>query len=389
MSQIMRRLPVFTLSVLLFTGAAVAQTSSLEGTVKGEDGKPLQGALIKIDRKDIKGHYEVKTKKKGDYFHAGLPLGTYDISVEVGGQQVDSVKNVKTRLGDPINISFDLQQNKAKQQAIAKAVEKGEAPPEVTREMSAADKAAYEKNVKEKAAAMQKNKALNDAFNGAMESLKNKQYDAAVEQFKKASEMDAKQHVIWGNLAEAYSEIAKTKTGADQQAALDKALESYQKAIELLPNDASYHNNYALALARSKKFDQMQEELNKAVALDAPNAGRYYYNMGAVLTNANQATAACDAFKKAMDTDPNYADAYYQYGICLTSKATNTADGKIVFPAGTDAAFQKYLELKPDGPNAEAAKAMLQTMGSKLDTVYKAPGSKSAAPKPAAPAKKK
>ena len=43
--------------------------------VVGEDGQPLKDALIKIERKDIKGNYKVKTKKKGDYLHAGLPLG--------------------------------------------------------------------------------------------------------------------------------------------------------------------------------------------------------------------------------------------------------------------------------------------------------------------------
>jgi Tfp pilus assembly protein PilF len=382
MSSSMRKLPGLTLSVLLFAGAALAQTSAIEGTVKGADGQPVKDALVKIDRTDIKGHYEVKTKKKGDYFHAGLPLGTYKITVAIDGKDVDTVDKVRTRLGDPVTINFDLHQQAERAAANAKAMETGQLTKEQERDMSPEAKAALEKQVKQRSAEMQKNKALNDAFNTGMEGLKNKQYEAAVQSLTKAAEMDPKQHVIWGNLAEAYSELAKTKTGAEQQAALDKALETYPKAIELLPTDASYHNNYALALARAKKFDQMQEELNKAVSIDQANAGRYYYNMGAVLTNAGQSGPACDAFKKAIDTDPNYADAFYQYGICLTSKATNTADGKIIFPPGTDAAFQKYLELKPDGPNAEAAKGMLATMGSKVETVYRNPN----APKGKAPA---
>ena len=63
-------------ALLIFASAALAQVSSIEGDVKSEDGTPFKGALVKIERKDIKGHYQVKTKKKGDYFHAGLPLGT-------------------------------------------------------------------------------------------------------------------------------------------------------------------------------------------------------------------------------------------------------------------------------------------------------------------------
>jgi tetratricopeptide (TPR) repeat protein len=99
--------------------------------------------------------------------------------------------------------------------------------------------------------------------------------------------------------------------------------------------------------------------------------------------NSNQLPAACDAFDKAIAADPNYADAYYQRGMCLTAKATNTADGKVIFPPGTGEAFQKYLELKPDGANAESAKGMLSAMGQTIQTQYVAPGAKPA------PAKKK
>jgi tetratricopeptide (TPR) repeat protein len=387
MATFKRYLPGLALCFFAFTGVSPAQTSSIEGVVKGEDGQPLKDALVNIDRKDIKGHYQVKTKKKGDYFHAGLPLGTYKISVVVDGKERDSVDNVKTRLGDPLPVNFDLQGQKVKQEANAKAMETGQLTQEQARDMTPEQKAALEKQVKERAGAMAKNKALNDAFNQGMEALKTKQYDAAVEQFNKAAEMDAKQNVIWGQLAETYTEMGKTKTGAEKDAALNKAAEAYVKAIELQPNDASYHNNYALALARLNKFPEMEAELNKAVQLDPANAGRYYYNMGAVLVNSNQTVPACAAFDKAIAADAFYADAHYQKAMCLTSKATITADGKTTFPDGTAQEFQKYLELKPDGPFAESAKGMLQAMGAKIETEYRNPNAP--APKKAAPQKKK
>ena len=115
--------------------------------------------------------------------------------------------------------------------------------------------------------------------------------------------------------------------------------------------------------------------------IDPPGAGRYYFNLGAVLTNAQQTEQACEAFKKAYTADPNYADAHYQYGICLTAKAQVGADGKMTFPEGTREAFEKYLQLKPDGPNAESAKGMLAAMGSTVQTEYKNPAAKKAATK--------
>jgi len=379
------KLALPALGALLFTLAGFAQTTtSLEGEVKGEDGQPLKGALVKIDRKDIKGHYQVKTDKKGHYFHAGLPLGTYKITLEVDGKDRDNIDNVRTTLGDPIVNNFDLHAQVARQQALAKAAETGQLTKEQTREMSAEQKAALEKATKERAAALAKNKALNDAFNGGMEALKNKQYDQAVQQFTKASEMDPNQHVVWAQLAESYSALAATKTGPEHDEAVNKGLEAFQKAMALKPDDAAYHNNYALALAKAKKFDEAQTELGKAAQLDPPNAGKYYYNLGALLVNNGQTDPAGEAFKKAIEADPNYADAQYQYGIYLIAKAQVGADGKITPVPGTKEAFEKYLQLKPDGPFAQSAKSMLDSIGGTLDTSYQNP----AAQKKAATKKK-
>jgi tetratricopeptide (TPR) repeat protein len=302
----------------------------------------------------------------------------------VNGADVDSVDNVRSRLGEPTVINFDLQKMKAQRQETQKALETGTLTKEQERGMTAEQKAALEKATKERQAAMAKNKELNDAFNAGMTAMNAKNYPAAIEAFNKAGTMDPKQHVIWGQLAEAHNEISKTKTGAEKDTALAAAYENYKKAIELAPTDANYYNNYALALARGGKIPEMQEALDKAVQIDPAAAGRYYYNLGAVLTNLGQSEPACNTFQKAIASDPNYADAHYQIGICLTGKAVAKPDGSLTFPEGTAQAFQKYLELKPDGPFAEPAKSMLATMGTKVETTYQAPGAK----KPA-PAKKK
>ncbi len=370
--------------LMLLSFAASAQTSSLAGEVKGEDGAPLKDAWIKIERKDIKGSYKVKTNKKGEYFHAGLPLGQYDVMLEVDGKVRDQVKNIRTRLGDPTPINFDLQKSKQRQEAQAASISAraGSGGPakltkEEARDMSPEEKAALEKAMKERQQSMAKNKELNDAFNTGMDALKGQQFDAAVAAFTKASEMDPKQHVVWANLAESLVGQAKSKTGDEQKAIMAKGLESYAKALELKPDDAGYHNNYALALARSGKFPEAQAELTKAAQMDPPNAGRYFYNLGALLVNSSQLEPAGEAFKKALEADPNYADAHYQYGIYLISKAKTDDKGVVTPEPGTKEAFQKYLDLKPDGPYAESSKGMLAMLGSQLATEYKNP----AAPK--------
>lgn len=374
---------------MLLAGGALAQTTSLEGDVKGEDGKPLVGALIKLDRTDIKGSYKVKTDKKGHWFHAGLPIGNYNISCEVDGVVKDTVKGVRSKMGDPLPVNFDLQKmagaREKQQQALAKAAETG-APltKEQSREMSKEEKEAFEKATKERAASMAKNKELNDAFNEGMETLKAKDYEKSVAAFEKAAVMDPKQFVVWANMAEAYNGVAGTKQGADKDAAMQKCYDAYVKALEINPNEAGTHNNYALALARGSKFAEAEGELDKAAVIDPAGAGKYYFNLGAVLTNNGKLEPASSAFKKATEKDPNYAEAYYQYGVSLASKVTMTPDGKMVPPEGMREAFEKYIALSPTGPNAAGAKAMLDGMQAGIQTEYKnpnAPASKKAAPK--------
>lgn len=363
------------LMVLAFT--SLAQVTSIQGDVKGADGQPLAKAQIVIERTDIKGHYPVKTDKKGHYIYTGLPIGTYNVTLMVDGKEADSVKGVRTHPGDPIQEDFNLKESKAdnssKQAEYQKALETGQMSKELERQLSPEQKEQLKKDMEKREASMKKNAALNQAYNDGINALNAKQYDQAIENLKKASDIDPAQIAVWSNLATAYTELARTKTGADFDTNMQSALDCYTKALALKPEDAGLHNNYALTLARDKKFDQAQAELQKAAELDPQNAGKYYYNLGALLVNAGQNEPAGAAFKKAIDLQPTYADAYYQYGVTLVAKAQIGADGKVTPVPGTVEAFQKYLELQPNGPYAQQAKDMLQTLGSSVDTSYKNP----------------
>ncbi len=371
MKSTLRKLVLALPVSLLFSSLCFAQTAAIQGDVKGVDGKPVQGAVIKIERVDIKQNFTTKTDKKGHYFYGGLGLaGTFNVTVEVNGQVADGINGVKPQGAAPADVNFDLKAAAARAAAAAK----GEVSEDQEKAMTPAQKAAYEAKKKEAEATVAKNKELNDAFNQGMEAENAKNYDVAITEFEKASTIGPTQHVVWSHLGDNYGSRADKETGDAKQADLTKAAADYQKAIELAPENAAYHNNYALILVKEGKLPDAQGELSKAATLDPTSAGKYYYNLGAVAANSGQTDAAGEAFKKAMGA--NYTEAYYQYGLVLVAKATTTADGKIVAPDGTIQAFQKYLELAPNGPNAQAAKDMLTTLGAGIQTSFDKPGSK-------------
>jgi tetratricopeptide (TPR) repeat protein len=375
-----RNLAAAAAGLLVLTFTSLAQVTALEGDVKGTDGQPLKDAVIQIVRTDIKGNYKVKTDKKGHYIYTGLPIGVYTVTLVVDGKEVDNIKGVKTSPGDPHREDFNMKAagstKAARDEEVKKAMETGQMSKELEKSLTPEQKAAMEKSIKDAAERMKKNAALNSAYNDGLTALNNKQYDVAIENLTKASELDATQIAVWSNLASAYVELAKTKTGADFDTAMGKAIDTYKKALELKPEDPGLHNNYALALAKDKKFPEAQTELQKAATLDPANGGKYYFNLGALLVNAGQYDPAAEAFKKAIELTPTYADSYYQLGVCLSSKMTTGADGKVSAPPEMAQAFQKYLELAPTGKDAQGAKDMLAMLGANVQTQYKNPDAK-------------
>ncbi|SPE36220.1 TPR repeat-containing protein [Candidatus Sulfopaludibacter sp. SbA3] len=372
-----RNLALATAGLLVLAFTSLAQVTALEGDVKGTDGQPLKGAQIQIVRTDIKGNYPTKTDKKGHYIYTGLPIGVYNITVVVDGKEVDNIKGVRTSPGDPHREDFNLKaasMDKATKQAeMQKAVESGAIPKDLEKNMTPEQKAAIEKQIKDQAERMKKNQALNQAYNDGLAAEGAKNYDQAIELLNKAAELDPTQLAVWSHLAASYQGLAITKTGADFDSNMQKALDAFNKALALKPDDAGIHNNYALALAKDKKFPEAQTELQKAAQLDPPNGGKYYFNLGALLVNASQYDPAGEAFKKAIELTPTYADAYYQYGVCLSAKMTTGADGKVSAPPEMAQAFQKYLELAPTGKDAQGAKDMLAALGASIQTEFKNP----------------
>lgn len=86
--------------------SASAQNCSIQGAVKGMDGKPLAGAQVKVERTDAKARaVTINSDAKGNYVANGLPVGTFKVTAysktnakEIGGINTKSGSSVTTDL---------------------------------------------------------------------------------------------------------------------------------------------------------------------------------------------------------------------------------------------------------------------------------------------------
>jgi tetratricopeptide (TPR) repeat protein len=366
--------------VLLILGLCVPPGfTQASGTVKGvckdAQGNPIADGVVVYANQDNGQKYTLKTNKKGEYFSLGIAAGSYNVTLYRNADDAKANKEVfhfnKFQVTlDENTLDFDM-----KKQTEDAAKGAGLTAEQIKQRQDAEEKIKKENN---------SIKNLNDKIVAAATAMKAGDFDTAISTLTEATQMDATRDVIWAQLADAYRGSAVKQTDpAEKSKRLQEAIEDYQKAIDIKqkamdagtkkPDDnsrlAAYYNNLGEADSKSGKIDDAVKAYTQAASLNPEGAAGYYYNVGAVLTNAGKVDDAIAAFDKCIAVDPNRADAYYQKGVNLIGKATLQGD-KMVAPAGTAEAFQKYLALQPTGPYADVAKQMLASIGAAVETGF-------------------
>jgi tetratricopeptide (TPR) repeat protein len=375
-------------SAILCAPVVFAQASgTVKGTCKDASGNPVADAVVVFTNLDNGQKYTLKTNKKGEYFSLGLTPGKYNVTLYKNAdemkanKQLDVVKSYPVQLGDNEPLDFDQKKEQERQA-------RGEG---LTPEQLKAMQEAQAKQQKETSTV----KTLQGKLDAANQAIAAKDYDTAIAALTEANQLDATRDVLWYRLGDAYRMSAVQQTDkAEKQKRYESAIDAYQKAIQLKQDAvqngkekdtakanqqlAGFYINMADAYAKDQKVDDAVKSYEAAVKADPAQAGAAYFNIGAVYTNAGRVDDANAAFDKAIAADPTRAEAYYQKGVNLLGKATLKGD-KTIAPPGTAEALQKYLEIAPDGPNAQSAKDLLTSIGSTVETSFgkkKAPAKK-------------
>jgi tetratricopeptide (TPR) repeat protein len=360
---------LLVLAVGLSAPLAFAQTTgSVKGVCKDNEGKPIAQAAVEWTGVETGHKYSIKTNNKGEYFSLGIVPGKYNVKLSKDGKELWHITNFPVGL-DEATLDFDLQKEQVKA-----AMDQGITPEQAKAKAEAAAKAAAETKTVG---------TLNEKLKAAATASDAGDYETAIASLNEANQIDSTRDLIWFKLGDAYRLSAPKLTDpAEKQKRYETAAADYQKAIDLRgasdaaqkdPSNnvkiAAYYNNLADVYAKSNKVDDAVANYNKAAQLDPSHAGGYLFNVGAVLTNAGRVDDAIVAFDKVIAADPTKAEAYYWKGVNLIGKATLKGD-KMVAPEGTAEAFQKYLELQPEGKLAQPAKDMLASIGATIETGY-------------------
>jgi len=175
---------------------------------------------------------------------------------------------------------------------------------------------------------------------------------------QKAVEMlvqDKDMPVILSNLGLAYSGV-----------------EQYQDAITMLQQAAVLKPAAGTYMELGTDFAQVGKTPEAAAACDKiltvdPAANNMqagcYKNVAIVLTNKGKLADAIAPLQKATQLNPQDALAWKLLGDALTNTITTKSEGgKMVYviPAGTVEAYQRYLQLEPNGPYAGQVQAAVE-----------------------------
>jgi tetratricopeptide (TPR) repeat protein len=405
----MRNKLLAVLLLAFLSGLAAAQNTSVKGKVTDREGKPMEGAKVTFKNLEDGSKYDIKVNKKGEYFSLGVKPGPYDIILSKDGKSVFSLNKVPVGLDEQKN-NFDLDLRKEQGAAVAgqrevsvpegaqqpQTAQGGTAQPaapqdpnapivlteEQQKKLTPEQKKEYEeyqKNLKENS----KIKGLNGILAQAQTQAKAGNYDQAATLVQGAAEQDPNRALLWAILGQYQSDSARKMTDRAQRSQrFGEAATSFDKALQLhtanpdpKQETASWRVGLGSALDGSGKYDDslkaFAQAADEAGAANPKIAALAHYNSGLVLSKTGKVDEAAAEFDKAVQLDPTMADAYYQKGTALIAKATADKNGKIIPAPGTEEAFQKYLEMQPNGRFAESATAQLEFLGAKVQTKVK------------------
>jgi tetratricopeptide (TPR) repeat protein len=348
-----------TIALALLPALAGAQDvpAKIHGHAQDPANAPIANAQVILSSDGKTPLFTFTTDASGDYKGEGIKPGTYYVTLfATPDKAIDRFENVKFATGADTLQDFDLSR------------------PEYVNKLPPEQKKALEEAKKRNAEINKENQSvgkLNDLLKQARAANSAKKYDEAATAMQQATTLKPDAAVLWLELGIAQTGLKKYD---DATVSLKKALDLDSTSKKPNPEiEAADNNALGEVYANTSKIPDATAAYDTAAKLQPAQAGMFYTNETIVLSRTGQTDATIAAADKAIAADPSKPIPYYLKGQALISKATvDPKTQKIVAPPGTADAYNKYLELAPNGPMAPEAKSILAEIGEKVNTKYNA-----------------
>jgi hypothetical protein len=108
----------------LLMGSLRAGMPSIQGEIKGPDGKPVPDAELRLERKDAKAApVTIKADQKGHYAFINLAMGSYKVVASKNGLAATAADNIRPRAEGSVRVDFDLKKQTGETKGSALSAE--------------------------------------------------------------------------------------------------------------------------------------------------------------------------------------------------------------------------------------------------------------------------
>ncbi|HVS89344.1 MAG TPA: tetratricopeptide repeat protein [Candidatus Acidoferrum sp.] len=337
--------------------AAAQNEGSISGQIMDVTGKPWTEIGIQAVS-DQGAKSDAKTDKDGKYSIRNLRSGVYTVFVQLPAPNKAYEVQCRVQGGNDVKVDVNFKDVVAKQGAEAQEqIKKQEEEKQKFQNM----KGHFDTGVALLDQVKQAKSDLAKAPEDQRETLKQQVANLSgkavteLEGAKAAApEKDPNLHLIYARLADAYDAAGRS----------DEAIAAYKQALEQKPV-AAYYNNLGGIEGRAGKIDEATAAYQKSAELDPTNAAQAWRNFGITLYNASRLKDAVEPLKKSIALDPKSAQAWYLLGAALVGTMETKKVGdklEFVIQPGTVEAYQKALELDPNGQYGVQAKQGLDAL---------------------------
>jgi tetratricopeptide (TPR) repeat protein len=333
------------------------KTGSIKGYVNDPTGAAITNGIIDLmPSGTMQAKYTFKTDGNGNYTGSGIAAGSYTVTLREPntpkGQVIDQFDNVKIVAGQTTTQDFDL----------SRAAYVKKLSPEQQKQLAKV-KAENSKILKQNAVIKNMNKDLLEA----RKDNTSKNFAAADALMSRDTAAMPNAYLLWVELGTAQLGEKKFNdaiTSETKAISLDEATKKPNKEVEGIAG-----NVLGEAYSDAGKYKESDAAYAAAAQADPKNAGMYYKNEAIVMSRNSQNDLTVKAADAAIAANPNDPIPYYLKGQALIQSATvDPKTQKIIAPPGCREAYEKYLQLAPNGPFAPDVKGVLSSLSQKIQS---------------------